>query len=447
MPADPLAVQHVGDDLTTQVLDELVVHNADIPDQLLRCQPADRGDRHVTPVLAMQDPLNLAALEYSPYDQSYTIDIALGDHVYGLDFGNEIQPDEFEDNESIAEATDLGTVVHTEIDHLSIAGTAFTCTVDDIRILDQNGFVIFQGQAAVDASITLQDLIDGYSIIICDKLFDEFALSANDDGEPMAGELSVTPLPDDPLTADFDPGLGYTSGALQAVAGESVDLEFEYTVSVIGGQPLIKDASVLLTSFGVNPGGLVSVSDAFPFGNLLAQADENSGFDPNFSPEIFDSIDFAPVSSLRVRKDIAIDGPAQLSGFQQRYSQDPPPKRPDWDYFKVTSWATGSFEFTLDQQAGYIAAEVIQRRGRSGRQRRRAPRCCSRTTSSRPICPVGRRTQSGIPLADDWFLTTQRGNEGGHSAENSYHIGPEGSCSSVLPWMVPAVSAKPIGRP
>ncbi len=398
-------------------LDALVVHDGDNPDQLLQFTPPGGVGASV---LTMNDPLNLAALEYSPYDLSYTIDLALGDHVYGLDFGNEITPDDLEDNNSIGDATDLGTVVHTEIEHLSLAADAGMMT-NDIEYIGDSDNNPANG-------ISLEDLVTvpGAAIRIGDKLFDRWMVNQNPDLLDL-DEIDILGINDDP----FNPGLSYETPELSALPGEILALDWTYFVSTISGLPTLSDASVELMTFVVGDGGMISIAENIvPGGSMgiLALPGSNMG-----DPGTFDSIDplpGGPYNELEVTKSVAVEGgePGEavfLDNFKQNFSMVPADKIPDWDYFKVTSWATGSFDFTLDQQAGYLAAEVINGAGEVVASVD-ATEVLFEDDFEPTDLPGWSTTQSGIPLADDWFLTTQRGNDGGHSAENSYKIGPEG---------------------
>ena len=347
-------------------LDELVVHDSDNPDQLLQFNPPGGIGGSVLTIQGA--PLDLIALEHSPFNQSYTIDIDLGDHVYGLDFGNEIQPDALEPNESIEDATDLGTVVHTEIEHLSIAGDEATAC---------NPIPIYVGDSDNDPSngITLQDLLNGGSIIVCDKVFEDFNGYTSIGFTNGVQDPAVTVDPRQvavqgilPNNNAFNPGPGldYQSQEFGVDANQSQDTNFEYIVRTLSGVETIVDNSVDLNAFavGANDASIRIAETVFDsLGNVIAQKLATDEF-----PMADAILDNGPHSMIRVQKDIGLDGGtsgagAFLSDFTQNFSQIPGDKRPDWDYFKVTSWATGSFEFWLDQQAGYLAAEVINGAG------------------------------------------------------------------------------------
>lgn len=178
---------------------------------------------------------------------------------------------------------------------------------------------------------------DGGTITANDKVFSNFAListAVTNGGAANTGLIDVTPLTNDPL----DPGLNFSAplDALGTPFGHqgpsSAFLSFSFDVQTIDQRPLIKDASLQLTSFTFDAGAaaFILVSEdltnagAASIGHLLTIA--QSGQTPGSSPNQFDTTNFSPTNFVHVVKTINIQGPgdndgAFLTGFQQRFSQ------------------------------------------------------------------------------------------------------------------------------
>ncbi len=176
-----------------------------------------------------------------------------------------------------------------------------------------------------------------------DKRFFDFQLITNatlTDG--VQGELSqeqldliiVHPLDNDPL----NPGLRYAAevGALGTPFGHdgpaTVNLDFSFRVSTLSGLALIKDNSLLATSwvFDAGPGASISITETIleVLGAPPPQLGQKSvtivNNDDPVDPD--DLANFSPEASIRVLTRIFINGPgtndgAFLTGFEQRFSQ------------------------------------------------------------------------------------------------------------------------------
>jgi len=194
---------------------------------------------------------------------------------------------------------------------------------------------------AQTTDLSLQDLFDGATITAVDKYFsnwklDLFELQGDAYGSPAG--IFVTPIEDDPL----DPGLKFNipngMGTEFSNAGNSyVLLDFSFDVQTTSGQALIKDNSLLLSGFTIDAGptGLINIRETISdasgasLGGKFVQATvadkPGSG-----APNLFDSAEFAPQSSVHIQKMIEILGPNMDDGvvlrmFEQRFSQVPEP--------------------------------------------------------------------------------------------------------------------------
>lgn len=176
--------------------------------------------------------------------------------------------------------------------------------------------------------VTLQQLIDGQSITIFDKVFDDWKLNANN-GTLLVDltQIEVTPLNDDPL----NPGLKYTenSGALTVSDFNSKLLNFNYTVSTISGDEIIKDNSLALTDsdLGSDTVGFISINEVVTdTNNDILGSRKKTVFRDNTLPLLNDSINFPPQSQVIVNTSITVAGDnlgdaLSLKMFEQRFSQ------------------------------------------------------------------------------------------------------------------------------
>jgi hypothetical protein len=191
--------------------------------------------------------------------------------------------------------------------------------------------VITSGCANTNVSCTLDELVNGGSIVIDDKLFDSWFVTDSSSLSIDIGGIDVLALDDQPL----NPGVQFNAnGNLSTVGSTLIDLVLAFSVATLDGSARIKDNSLEIRefSFGNNVGGFISIfEDIFdPSGTLLG---EKSVTADNFPPpilDLFDSAEFAPQSLVSVVKLISLsgDGPddiVSLDAFVQRFSQVPVP--------------------------------------------------------------------------------------------------------------------------
>ena len=188
-------------------------------------------------------------------------------------------------------------------------------------------------------AILLSDLLLGDTITVDDKLFSNFEFEFDGGSKPVDTTLiDVTGLPDDPNTPYSDPGLkftalddGFGSAALTVDFGDFIDFGFNFTVTVLSPNRWIKDASLELTDFVIGGDGLIQIDDSVfdpsfttNFGNLFVEADAI------FGNSLFDSVEFAPQTTLLQEINIFVDSGfvGDLTGinmFEVRKSQIPEP--------------------------------------------------------------------------------------------------------------------------
>jgi len=334
-------------------------------------------------------------------------------HVTGLDFGNDTNPDRFEQNDTQPTATDVGMIVDEVIPNLTIK-SKLACT---ITVTYPTGQVITGDPDDPDfvmPSITLQELLDGGSIQICDKLFDNFGefSSVATGGGAVVNPADVVVVPDLPDQLDPGPGLQYQSAAFRAGAGQTQDTQFAYDVSNVYGLFTIVDNSAELSGFAVGAEGAIFVAETvftetgFLLGNKLVT---------DLVPDA--ELNFAPQDALRIEKDIGLIGGTGAGAFFSQLNQNFSQRLelpPDIDWYEVECSATGSMEFVIDQRVGFVMADVVNGAGEVI------------DTASASRLWYGEDFESGAPGwagSGLWTMTTDRGSDPGHSSTWSFYYG------------------------
>ena len=190
--------------------------------------------------------------------------------------------------------------------------------------------------------VTLQDLENGQTLVVNDKLFDQWDVTVTTTGTGTGplDKIEVTLLGDDPLNPGlkftnmkaFDP-LGLGLGVFPGPGSVTMDIHFR--VSTLSGAALIKDNSLLINGFvfDSNPPASITIEETIQdatgneLGTKLAFANNNSTLG---DASLFDEANFAPQSEIFVWKQIFIDGLGTNDGvfltmFEQRFSQVPEP--------------------------------------------------------------------------------------------------------------------------
>jgi hypothetical protein len=220
----------------------------------------------------------------------------------------------------------LSTPAHAQVTiYSSYNTTTFTGIVD--QTATNNGFV------------SMQALLNGEAIQVNDKVFTNFSgyLSTQ---TPQGGstqsfvsptQITVSGLPNGTtqFPGPFDPGIQYTLPTMTLFSQAVADTHFSYQAFVVGGAPLMKDASqVLFGSVNQTNGSSITVGETIttlggtglttPINDILPNS---QGGGTPFGPQEF----FGPVNAANVFKDIALvnaDGNAvSLTSLVQQFSE------------------------------------------------------------------------------------------------------------------------------
>lgn len=168
---------------------------------------------------------------------------------------------------------------------------------------------------AIPLSVLLQD--PKASLTIGDKQFSDFSYSFTGD-MPAASQVEVLTITD----KDGNVGLRFQGAFIDLTTSGGSDALIGYTVTVLD-----KGQSIVGAHLAGNPTllgcvGSISVVDTFDFdpeARLRIFADN-----PGAGKQSTDWIDFEPVTSIRVLKDVlgfAVDGSVTLSFIDQTYRQ------------------------------------------------------------------------------------------------------------------------------
>jgi hypothetical protein len=219
---------------------------------------------------------------------------------------------------------------------MCIAERSRRCT-ENRQMLTKRLFSVFSALvltivAGPGNAVPLQDLFEGETIIVDDKLFFGWTLLnlvVTDPAlDPNLALIEVLPLEDQPQ----NPGLRFeANGQLMVTDQNFIDLHFGFLVAALDPNHLIKDNSLELVGFAFGGvGGLITIIEEVfdATGNQLADklvlADQLLGI---FN--LFDSAAFPPQALILVEKNILLAGDfsadlVSLDVFEQRFSQVPP---------------------------------------------------------------------------------------------------------------------------
>ena len=161
------------------------------------------------------------------------------------------------------------------------------------------------------------------------KTFSDFSYSTSGTSHMPAGQITVNPI-----------ALPYLAGFLfnapwSASTGQTQDSLIGFTATLTSGSALINNLSLLMFGAGFFGTGSASVSETYCLGDTFSDGCKNgttgtlSTFLNGHGSKLIDSVSFAGVSLVDVKKDILVSGGnngfAVLSGVENQFSEDPPP--------------------------------------------------------------------------------------------------------------------------
>lgn len=186
--------------------------------------------------------------------------------------------------------------------------------------------------SASAATVTLESLLDGGSLIVDDKIFTDFSYSTSGAGTIDASQVNVTGLTDGGV---LNPGTGIRfEGAWSASGGEIVDIQIDFTVMVLDPNFEIIGSSLFMGGGIGADGGVIDIAETQCAGGVLdacvggayyfLDTEQTEGI-----VQVFDSNSFDPaVTLVDVFKDVLLDasnikGVVQISRIDQRFIQRP----------------------------------------------------------------------------------------------------------------------------
>jgi hypothetical protein len=185
------------------------------------------------------------------------------------------------------------------------------------------------GSSFLGSPVGLQNLTNGQSLVVGDKVFSDFFIS----GDISANQVTVTPIED-----SFGYGISFSGGFVAVGLGdETEDMVLGYTVAVVTNSPnLISDVHLRFngSSVGLGSGGwgLASVTEQV-FGANLALVDQMAVFAFSSANQTTNQLENTllinpPRPKLVIHKDVllrASGGFATISIIDQTFSQIPEP--------------------------------------------------------------------------------------------------------------------------
>jgi hypothetical protein len=198
-------------------------------------------------------------------------------------------------------------------------------------------------------SVSLQALLNGETIQVNDKVFTNFGNFQTSGTGSGAGGLAggassilLSGLPNGTtqFPGPLNPGLAYTTATMSLPTSGTLDTRFTYQVFVVGGGPLMEDASQVLnggvsSATGSSVTVTESVTDAHgsPLASPGVDVVKTAG---GFAGLTFNEQFFTPANFANVAKDISLvnnggtagQGPTALSGLDQQFSEVNPVPEP-----------------------------------------------------------------------------------------------------------------------
>ena len=197
--------------------------------------------------------------------------------------------------------------------------------------------VVTSGCASTNQFCTMAELVGGASMLINDKLFDNWR--TDDDSTVAPVNLSlirVLPLDDQALNPGFEL---LANDALRTTGREQIDLDLAFSVSVVDGGSRIIGSSLELAGFEFGAGsfgGMVAVSsDVLAANGIDVLGEQNVLALLSLNAVLSDSLAYASQASVLVETNILVSGNAPLdmvalTSFTQRFNQraSPVPEPP-----------------------------------------------------------------------------------------------------------------------
>ncbi|MCE9589452.1 MAG: hypothetical protein K8S99_02895 [Planctomycetes bacterium] len=212
---------------------------------------------------------------------------------------------------------------------------------------------------ATQVNTTLKVLIDnGWTVTAGDKLFDRFSFS----GDALPENFQVIALNDGGL--DPGPGLHFNvlNNAMEVFDGDSKSVQIGFRVTVLNPNLRVKDVSLSLLQGGFTvdaPEDEAGVTIIESVGTTSGSSDLSqlsvSAYDPGV-PTLTDSGAFTGRSEIWVTKQISVftgdlDDYANLTSFEQRFSQEPAVPEPITAGLTVLALSTLALTATRRRQA------------------------------------------------------------------------------------------------
>lgn len=155
---------------------------------------------------------------------------------------------------------------------------------------------------AIIVTPTVQELLDGGSITVLDKVFSDWWVNDSSESHPVNwNNVTLDRLNDDPL----NPGLAFYSNG--EFTSRNINFDLGFTVGTVDGSERIKDISSELKEFNIDQGvgGTVMSMNAYA---LDTDAATDAITVSNLDAYLFDAVQFTPVASTRVTMDFSVGG-------------------------------------------------------------------------------------------------------------------------------------------
>jgi hypothetical protein len=175
---------------------------------------------------------------------------------------------------------------------------------------------------------TLEELNEGGTIQVHDKLFGEWEAFFFDDAAPLS-DVEVHGIEGDPL----DPGLEFRALNDAVSVSDIADLRLLYffNVTVVDPTLRVKDNSLSITCASIDGEARIQIDEGvFPVADDVPALATKSVFVEENDLQLYDAADFPPTDFINVRTSVHLSskegGSAALDSWEQRFSQRPVPE-------------------------------------------------------------------------------------------------------------------------